>query len=83
MKQAIAVEVRFEPDGSIRPLNFIWRGQRYRISSIGRQWEEDGTRHFLVMCLDERVYELVHLPDQSTWHLGRRPEDFGGHGAVA
>jgi hypothetical protein len=82
MKEAIAVEARFELDGSIRPLNFIWRGHRYRIRSVGRQWDEESKRHFLVMVLGERVYELVYLPTESTWHLSRRPEDFGGREAV-
>lgn len=82
MKEAITVDARFEPDGSIRPLNFKWQGQRFRISSLGRQWEQEGKYHFLVMCLAERVYELVFLPDQSTWYLARKPEDFGGRGSV-
>ena len=82
MNNGITVEARFEPDGSIRPLNFIWRGRHHRIHAIGRQWEEDGRRHFLVMAPGERVYELIYLPKQGTWHLGRRPEDYGGRGMV-
>jgi hypothetical protein len=76
VNEAIAVEVRLKADGAIRPLAFSWRGKRYRVASIGRQWEQDGERHFLVMTPDERVYELAYLQKEGGWRLRRRPQDF-------
>ena len=76
MNEAIDVEVHLMADGAIRPLAFSWRGRRYRVTSIGRQWEQDGERHFLVMTLDEQVYELAYLQKEGGWRLRRRPQDF-------
>jgi len=76
VNEAIAVEVRFKADGAIRPLAFSWQGKRNQVASIGRQWEQDGERHFLVMTPDEQVYELAYLPKEECWRLCRRPQDF-------
>lgn len=78
MNEPIAVEARFEVDGSIHPQAFICQEQRYQIASLGRQWEQDGERRFLVMTADYRVYEVAYLRQEGTWRLRRRPEDFGG-----
>lgn len=83
MKEPIAVEARFEADGTIRPKAFLWQGQRYRIASLGRQWEEGDEHHFLVMTADSRVYELAFLQREAAWRLVRRPQDFGGRGSPA
>jgi hypothetical protein len=78
MNEPIAVEARFEVDGSIHPQTFIWQERRYPIASLGRQWEQDGERRFLVMTADSRVYEVAFLRQEGAWRLRRRPEDFGG-----
>jgi len=76
VNEVIAVETRFKADGVIRPLAFSWRGKRYHVASIGRQWEQDGERHFLVMTPDEQVYELAYLLKEGCWRLRRRSQDF-------
>ncbi len=78
MSIPIAVEAKFETDGSIRPLAFIWKDERVAIASLGRRWEQDGEVHFLVMSADEKVYELAFRQTDSVWLLYRRPEDLGG-----
>ena len=74
MHAPVTVEARFEADGSIRPLAFMLDQQLIRIASLGRQWEHNGERHFLVMSPDERVHELAYLPQQGVWRLCRRPQ---------
>ena len=81
MDETVIVEARFEPDGVIIPLAFIWRDQRYRISDLGRQWETEAERHFLVMTPSREVYELVFLLPEYSWRLRRIPEHFGVRGA--
>jgi hypothetical protein len=76
MNEVIAVEARFEIDGAIHPLAFSWRGKRYRVVSLGRQWEEGEARHFLVMTPEEQIYELAYLLEESRWILRRTPKDF-------
>lgn len=76
MSEIIAVEARFEADGTIRPLAFFRRGRRYRVASLGRQWEQGDERHFLVMTPSEQVYELVYQSGEGCWKLQRQPKDF-------
>lgn len=78
MNEKIAVEAHFEVDGTIRPIAFLWQGKRLRIASLGRRWEKESERHFLVMTHDEQVYELVFLTTECGWRLRRRPQDFRG-----
>lgn len=75
MNAPIQVEAKIFPEGRVRPLSFLWEGEQVVVASLGRSWREGGERHFLVMSPDERVYELVYLPDGS-WRLRRRPQDF-------
>jgi hypothetical protein len=77
MRVPVAVEAKFEVDGSLRPLAFMWEDEIIRIASYGRQWEKDGECHFLVMSASERVFELVYLPSEALWQLCRRPQELG------
>ncbi|OGO18498.1 MAG: hypothetical protein A2Z14_19865 [Chloroflexi bacterium RBG_16_48_8] len=79
MTEPIPVEARFEPNGTLIPLAFEWQGQRFTIESHGRQWEENGTHHFLVMVAGDRVFELVYLHEENQWELRRSPHDFNRH----
>jgi len=76
MDDILKVEARFHTNGSIRPLAFIWRGVRYPILSVGRQWTEGSTRHFMVSSLRRRVFEIEFDPLSATWRLCRTSGDF-------
>jgi hypothetical protein len=76
MTESIPVEARFEADGSLCPIAFEWQGQRFAIQSHGRQWEEHGAHHFLVMVSGNQVFELVYLQEENQWQLERIPKDF-------
>ncbi len=82
MKEAIAVEARFEPDGTLRPIAFEWDQRRYIIEDYGRQWEENGRRHFLVMVSSDQVFELVYLTGENQWQLWRSPHDFSRYSMI-
>ena len=82
MKERIVVEVRFDEDGTLRPLAFEWEGNRYIVANHGRQWEVDGIQHFLVMTADEQVYELTYLKEENHWILSRNAQDFKPHSTV-
>ena len=58
-----------------RPQSFVWRGQRYRVVEVEREWLEPGQRHFLVSALGEtgekgekRFQICYHVPKDS-WTL--------------
>jgi hypothetical protein len=82
LSDLLSVEARFDKKGKIYPKSFERKGLQYSVGSIGRQWEEEGIYHILVMDLDEKVYELAFDPSSRTWHLLRSPQDFGRHQAL-
>ena len=82
MNEAIAVEARFEVDGTLRPIAFEWRGQRLIIESYGRHWEKNGIHHFLVMVQSEQVFEIAFVAVENHWHLLRSPQDFNRHSVI-
>jgi len=70
MGHPIAVEARFGESGRVIPLNFVWRGQVYPITDVGRSWEdEQGRYHFLVMTPPDRVFEIVFASKALQWTL--------------
>ena len=73
----LQVEQQIEVDAEPRPIAFIWRDTRWTINSVGRTWESDGERHYLVMVQGDRVFELAYSDAAESWRLVRRPEDFG------
>lgn len=69
--EPVEVVAEFGLDGEIRPRSFSWKGADYPVVSIGRRWEESGSRHILVMVPGDRVFELVFQPASGLWHLRR------------
>ncbi len=53
------VEVRFDAEGGMTVLSFVWQGARHPVTSQGRQWEAADGRHILVMTTGDRMFELV------------------------
>lgn len=76
MNDPLAVEARFEPDGSIQPVALIRNGKRIELQSVGRQWDEDDGRHILVLSAGKQA-ELVYRAADASWRLRRSPIDFG------
>jgi hypothetical protein len=76
MDEVIDVEARFDSSGSIRPLAFIWHGQRYPVTDQGRQWEQADEFHVLVRSGDDQVFELAYLRQLGAWRLRRTPAHF-------
>jgi hypothetical protein len=75
MNEPVRVET-FERAGARWPQAFHWRGRRYDIEHHGRQWEERDGRHYLVMTVDRRPFELAERRVDGTWRLVRAPSDF-------
>jgi hypothetical protein len=67
----IEVTARFDPQGKIIPLSFTWRGHTYRVDSTGRRWRDEAGHHILVMAPIEQVFELLFVPEEQRWYLGR------------
>ena len=69
--EKIAVTARFDPQGNIIPLRFIWKGKTYRVDSIGRSWKADDGFHVLVMDGRNQAYHLLYIADKTEWYLLR------------
>lgn len=68
-REPIGIKARFDEDGGIIPLEFIWNGSRIVVTSIGRNWETAGERHILAMDPQAQVYELIFIPLEGRWYL--------------
>ncbi len=69
--EAVAVEARILLDGKLQPTAFTWRGRRWRVAGLGRQWADGDGRHVLVIAADGSRFELCLTSDQSRWRLLR------------
>jgi hypothetical protein len=69
---AAEVEVRFDAEGAIRVLSFVWQGAKHPVTSQGRQWEAADGRHILVMTTGDRVFELA-WDGQGPWQVLKVP----------
>jgi len=69
----VAVEARFDADGTITPLALEWQGQRLLISDVGRSWATaDGQfHHWLVMTVPHGTFELCLNTATLRWQITR------------
>lgn len=74
-REPVAVKVRFDEQGKVTPLEFIWKGSHYTVASVGRSWDETAERHVLVMDLNAQVYELILALPEGRWYLNP-PQQF-------
>lgn len=68
---AVAVEARFLAGGRVQPIAFIWRGRRWTVTGLGRQWDDADGRHVLVVVPDGSRFELCLTSAPSGWRLLR------------
>lgn len=69
--EAITVEAQFLPEGKVQPTAFTWRGRRWSVSGLGRQWDDADGRHVLVVVPDGSRFELCLTSDRTRWRLLR------------
>lgn len=69
--EALEVIAKFDEEGKITPLRFVWKDNDYLVESTGRHWEASDGKHILVMVPDGRIFELVYNLTEGRWLLGR------------
>lgn len=69
------VDVRLLRGGRVVPTAFTWRGRRYAILDVGREWQEEigGTtwRSYLVRTPGPTTFELRFDPAREQWQVAR------------
>ena len=68
--EVVTVEAHFLPDGKVQPIAFIWRGRRWSVTGVGRQWDDADGKHVLVVS-DGSRFELCLTSVQGNWRLLR------------
>jgi hypothetical protein len=76
----MTTEFYFEPvsitggmtaQGEVSISDVTWRGQRYPIVALGRQWTEEDGRHVLVEAVGGARFELQLHREELTWYVRR------------
>ena len=70
-EETVAVEAQWLPEGKVRPAAFTWRGRHWRVTGLGRQWDDAAGRHVLVITSDGSRFELCLTSAHSSWRLLR------------
>jgi hypothetical protein len=79
----IEATVRFNPEGGITPLSFVWRGRTYTVVSTGRSWQAKDGVHILVMVPGDTVYHLLFSPEEVRWKILIGEQSLGSPPAAA
>jgi PncC family amidohydrolase len=73
--EAVAVELRLLPGGQVAPEAFTWRGRRYPVADVGRQWVEEtggaAWHCYLVRTPSGETFELRGDLARDRWIVGR------------
>ncbi len=65
----IEVTARFDLEGDIIPLAFVWRERTYKVDAIGRHWNAEDGHHILVMDPRCQTYHLIFQSETARWYL--------------
>lgn len=69
--EKIELTARFDLEGRITPLNFIWNGRSYRVEGTGRRWVAKDGIHILVMVAGNQTFQLIFNSETNIWNLVR------------
>jgi hypothetical protein len=69
--EKVEVTARFNTQGKVIPISFVWSSRAYRPESIGRSWHADDGFHILVMDHTNRAYHLLFAFEEMSWYLLR------------
>ena len=73
MAEVVDVTARWDTQGEITPLSFIWQARDYPVVSIGRRWQDEAGQHILCMAPGDQIFELVFLAAQGRWFMTFHP----------
>jgi hypothetical protein len=71
LDEPASVVAAMDSDGNLSLQRVIWRGHKYRITAVGRQWDEAGGRHVLVEAADGTRFEVLLRREDFAWRVKR------------
>jgi len=67
--EPVEVIARFDIEGRLHPIQFVWHDTQFPVASTGRRWVDETAQHVLVMDHQARVFELVFMINEQRWYL--------------
>jgi hypothetical protein len=69
--ERVSVVAAMDGEGQMNPQRVTWQARKYRITSVGRQWDEEDGRHILVETVDGTRFELLLRREDFVWRIKR------------
>lgn len=66
-----SVTAAIDEEGKLDPQRVTWRGHKYKVTAVGRQWDEAEGRHVLVEAAGGTRFELQLRREDFTWRVRR------------
>jgi hypothetical protein len=67
----VQVTGTIDDQGQVNLQSLTWRGQRYSIVALGRQWSEEDGRHVMAEAADGTRFELQLSRLELIWYVRR------------
>jgi hypothetical protein len=71
LDEPATVVAAMDEEGKLDPQRVTWQGHKYRITAVGRQWDETGGRHVLAETADGTRLELQLRREDFAWRVKR------------
>lgn len=71
LDEPIRVVAAMDGKGKLDPQRITWQTRKYRITAVGRQWDEADGRHVLVEAADGTRFELQLRREDFAWRVKR------------
>jgi hypothetical protein len=69
--EPVRVVAAMDDEGNLNPQRLTWQRRKYRISAVGRQWDEADGRHVLAEASDGTRFELQLRREDFIWRVRR------------
>lgn len=66
-----SVTVEINDEGILNPQRVAWQGHKYKVTAVGRQWDEADGRHVLVEAVGGTRFELQLRREDFAWRVRR------------
>ncbi len=69
--EPVSVTATMDEEGKLDPQRVVWQGHKYKVTTVGRQWDEADGRHVLVETAGGMRFELQLRREDFAWRVRR------------